>query len=445
MPCMKNVKLGKVWDVLHSSYWFLPTLMVLGAIVLAILTLTLDSQTRINLQGLNWIYTGGSDGARAMLSAVAGSVITVATTAFSITIVALQLAASNFGPRLLRNFMRDTGNQLVLGTFIATFVYCLLVIRTIHGEGEGYSQFVPQLSVTIGTGLAIISVAVLIYFIHHASTIIQVSHIIASVSQDLERATDRLFPKEMGHSLPESSVRIEEVIAEFNHHATPIPSTQEGYLQAIEDEDILKLACQHDVQFCVQSRPGEFMVKGSALVMVIPGDRVSSRLVKQVNHTFIIGKERTEQQDVEFPIDQLVEIALRAISPAVNDPFTAIRCIDRLSAALARLAQRPSPSPYRYDKAQQLRVIAPPTTFEHLVNRAFDQIRQYARTDAAVTIRLLEAIARILMDTSNSEHQAALGRQAQMIKQGSREGLPEEQDQQAVANRYDAIVRRIKP
>jgi uncharacterized membrane protein len=441
---MKNVKLGKVWSVLHSSYWFLPTLMVLGAIALAIVTLTLDGQDRVNLRGLNWLYTGGPEGARAMLSAVAGSVITVATTAFSITIVALQLAASNFGPRLLRNFMRDTGNQLVLGTFIATFVYCLLVIRTIHGEGEDYSQFVPQLSVTIGTGLTIISVAVLIYFIHHATTIIQVSHVIASVSQDLDKATDRLFPREIGHSLPESSDRIKELMTEFNDHAASIPSTQEGYLQAIEDEDLLKLACQYDVQFCVQSRPGEFIQKDGALVKVLPGDRVSERLVKRINRTFIIGKERTEQQDVEFPINQLVEIALRAISPAVNDPFTAIRCIDRLSAALARLAQRPSPSPYRYDKNQQLRVIAPSVTFEDLIDRAFDQIRQYARTDAAVTIRLLEAIDRILMNTSNSEHRAALWRQAQMIKQGSQDGLPEEQDQQAVAKHYDAILRKVK-
>ncbi|MCU0570560.1 MAG: DUF2254 domain-containing protein [Oculatellaceae cyanobacterium Prado106] len=442
---MKNAKLSKVWDTLHSSYWFLPTLMVLGVIILAATTLTLDGQGRVNLAGWNWMYTGGPDGARAMLSAVAGSVITVATTAFSITIVALQLAASNFGPRLLRNFMRDTGNQLVLGTFIATFVYCLLVIRTIHGEGQNYSQFVPQLSVTVGTGLAIISVAVLIYFIHHASTIIQVSHVIASVSQDLERTGDRIFPQEIGHSLPPSSSQIEALTKAFRDHATAVPSTQEGYLQAIEDEDLLKLACRYDVQFCVESRPGQFILRDSALVRVLPGDRVSPKLIKRINQNFIVSKERNEQQDIEFPINQLVEIALRALSPSVNDPFTAMRCIDRLSAALTRLAQRPMPSPYRYDPAQHLRVIAEPVTFEHLVNRAFDQIRQCARTDAAVTMRLLEAIDRILMHTSNPEHRTALWRQAKMIEQGSHEGLPEEQDQKAVAKRYDTILRRRDP
>jgi uncharacterized membrane protein len=163
---MKNVKLGKFWDGLHSSYWFIPTVMALLATVLAFTMLTLD---RTGKAGIDywWIYTGGADGARrreaacrqtSLLGTVAGSMVSVAATAFSITIVALQLAASNFAPRLLRNFMKDTGNQIVLGTFIGTFIYCLLVLRTIRTEGDGYSQFVPQLSVTVGTILAIISI-----------------------------------------------------------------------------------------------------------------------------------------------------------------------------------------------------------------------------------------------------------------------------------------------
>ena len=147
-----------------------------------------------------WIYTGGTDAARSLLSSVAGSMVSVVATAFSITIVALQLASSNFGPRLLRNFMQDTGNQIVLGTFIATFIYCFLVLQTIHGKGDGYSFFVPHLSVTVGTVLAIPSMGVLIYFIHHASTIIQASHVITQVSDDLANTIDRLFPEQIEHS-----------------------------------------------------------------------------------------------------------------------------------------------------------------------------------------------------------------------------------------------------
>ncbi|MEG4227964.1 DUF2254 domain-containing protein [Microcoleus sp. N9_B2] len=208
---MKNVKLSKLWDSLHSSYWFIPTLMALGSIILAIAMLTLDRTG--NIPNWRWIYTGGTDGARSVLSSVAGSTISVVATAFSITIVALQLASSNFCPRLLRNFMQDTGNQIMLCTFIGTFIYYLVVLRTIHAEGEEYSLFVPQLSVTVGTGLAIASIGVLIYFIHHASTIIQASHVITQVSGDLDKALDRLFPEKIGEGKANNSREVGEIPA----------------------------------------------------------------------------------------------------------------------------------------------------------------------------------------------------------------------------------------
>jgi len=162
-----------------------------------------------------WIYTGGTDGARSLLSSVAGSMVSVVATAFSITMVALPLASSNFGPRLLRNFMQDTGNQIAIGTFIATFIYCLLVLRTIHGEGDGYSFFVPHLWVTVGTVLAIASMGVLIYFIHHASTIIQASHVITQVSDDLDKTIDRRFPEKIGHSAAKNPWQVGEIPANF--------------------------------------------------------------------------------------------------------------------------------------------------------------------------------------------------------------------------------------
>lgn len=439
---MKNAKFSKLWNALHSSYWFIPTLMVVAAIALAFTMLTLDRTGKTGMQKWSWIYTGGPDGARAVLSAIASSMVSVTATAFSITIVALQLAASNFGPRLLRNFMQDTGNQVVLGTFIATFIYCLLVLRTIHGED--YNFFVPQLSVTTGIVLAIASIGVLIYFIHHASTIIQVSHVINGVCDDLDKAIERLFPEKIGQGLPEHQGWVGEIPANFDFCACPIKATGNGYLQAIEDEKLMKIARKRNLLMRVKTRPGKFVVKGSDLVMVLPGEQVNQKLTEQINNVFILGKERTEQQDMEFPINQLVEIALRAISPAVNDPFTAIRCIDRLSAALSCLVQRDFPSPYRYDDEQNLRVIVEPVTFERLIDRAFNQIRQYARSDAAVTIRLLEALAVIATYNRNPKHQAVLQRHADMILQGSREGLPEEQDRQDVQQQYHSVLKALE-
>ncbi|KYC43659.1 hypothetical protein WA1_00355 [Scytonema hofmannii PCC 7110] len=437
---MRNVKVSKLWDRLHSSYWFIPTVMALAATALAFTVLIFDRTGKVEIDYW-WVYTGGADGARSLLGSVAGSMVSVAATAFSITIVALQLAASNFGPRLLRNFMQDTGNQVVLGTFIGTFIYCLLVLRTIRGEGDGYEQFVPQLAVTVGILLAIISIGVLIYFIHHASTIIQASNVIQNVSADLHSAIERLFPQKIGHGEPELRQTVTEIPASFEEEAVPIRANSTGYLQAIDDEELMKIACKYNLLVHLQTRPGKFVVQGSGLILAFPGEKVHQKLTKQINNAFILGKERTEQQDVEFPINQLVEIALRAISPAVNDPFTAIRCIDQLSAGLCHIVQRNFPSPYRYDNNNRLRVITESVKFAGLMDAAFNQIRQYGRSDVAVTIRLLEAIGLIATYTKNSKYQAVLRHHADMILQDSREELSQEQDRQDVEEQYYQVIK----
>jgi uncharacterized membrane protein len=436
---MKNVKLVKVWDALHTSYWFLPGILAISSIILAVVTLTLDRI--IDFDDWDWMYAGGPEGSRAVLSAIASSMVSVTATSFSITIVAMQLASSTFGPRLLRNFMKDTGNQIVLGVFIGTFIYSLLVLRAIYNED--FDLFVPHLSVTVGIALAILSIGVLIYFIHHASTIIQASHVLQSVSDDLDKAIDRLFPEKIGVNPQEDQPHREDIPPDFPLQAYPIKTKKNGYLQAINDEKLMEIARQYDLLVLVKFRPGKFVVKGSELVMVWPGIRVNNKLKQQLQQIFIIGRERTEQQDIEFPIQQLVEIALRAISPGINDPFTAIRCIDRLSAGLCYLVQRQFPSPYRYDYDNQLRVMVPSLDFEGIVGQAFNQIRQYGKSDAAVTIRLLEAIALVASHTQNPQHREVLRRHADMIERGSHEGLPESQDRKDVHTKYDYVIQAL--
>lgn len=441
---MKNVKIGKIWDSLHSSYWFLPTIMTAIAIALAVTMLNLDRTGYYGpLEKWGWIYTGGANGAREVLSSVAGSVISVAATAFSITIVALQLAASNYSPRVLRNFMQDRGNQVVLGTFISTFIYSLLVLRTIRGDGDDYDSFVPQLSVTVGLLLGLASIAVLIYFIHHAATIIQVSHIISEASHDLHQAIDRLFPKKLGQSLPKSKPDEHAIPANFDWDVYRVKAKSSGYVQAIDNEKLMQIACDRSLLLHVKSRPGRFLVKGSELVMVFPGDKVNRKLSDRINDAFMFGRQRTEQQDVEFPINQIVDIALRAISPGINDPTTAIECIDSLSAGLSHLAQRKIPSAYRYDDDNNLRVIAEPFTFAGLVDAAFNQIRQYGKSDVGVIIRLLEAIATIARYTQNEPDRAALRRHAEMIRHDSYEAVSQELDKQDIEKRYQAILKLL--
>ena len=314
---MKNVKLSNFWNALLTSYWFLPGILALGGVVLELTMLFLERT--VNFEHLGWIFTGDAEGARDILSTIAASMASVAATAFSITIVALQLASTNFGPRLLRNFMRDMGNQLVLGTFIGTFIYSLLVLRTIDQRDD--QQFIPHLSVTVGILLAVISIGVLIYFIHHASTIIQASHVLEGVSQDLEKVINRLFPEKIGINPPLHTAKLTEIPSDFELEAYPIKAHRHGYLQAINDEKIMNIAQKYNFLLQIKYRPGKFIVKGGELVMVWPPERINKKLTQKIEKTFILGKERTEQQDIEFPLQELVEIALRAMSPGRNDMF----------------------------------------------------------------------------------------------------------------------------
>mgnify|MGYP002777061403 CR=1 FL=1 len=441
---MKYAKLSKLWDSLHSSFWFIPTLMVVLAIGLSFVTIAIDQAYETDvISKLGWAYSLGPSGSRAILSAIASSMVSVATTAFSITIVALQLASSQFGPRLLRNFMQDTGNQVVLGTFIATFVYSLMVLRTVNGVEE--NEFVPHISVTCGIGLAIASIGVLIYFIHHAASSIQVDQVIKRVGQELESAINRLYPEKIGRT---ASKRREEKVSDlppdFDRDAAVIRATKTGYIQAIDDTQLMQIAIEKDLLLHIRQRPGRFIVQGSELARVFPRDPVNKQLVAQINDVFVLGAQRTEQQDVEFSIDQLVEIAVRALSPGINDPFTAIRCIDQLSATLCQFVQREIPSPYRYAEHDRLRVVAEPTTFADVADAAFNQIRQYGQTSVAVTMRLLEAIAVIAAFTHRPSDQAVLRRHAQMIERGSHDSIVEELDRKDIRERYLAAIKAME-
>jgi uncharacterized membrane protein len=440
-----KLRLVTFFETLRSSFWCVPALMAMVAVGLSFAMVALDEVIRDKvLENLGWIWAGGPEGARALLSAVASSMITVAGVVFSITMVVLTMTSSQFGPRLLRNFMRDTGTQVVLGTFVATFLYCVLVLRTIRSDNG--AAFVPYIAVTVGIALALASLGVLIFFIHHTSAAIQVSNVIARVGRELESAIERLFPEEIGQEAVES--RQEEcpaVLPEgFAHQASAVVATASGYLQAIDSAALLHRARESDCLLYVQRRPGHFVTLGDALVLVWPGERLEAALTARVQAAFILGPERTATQDIEFPVHQLVEIAIRALSPGINDPFTAIMCVDRLGAALAQLAERALPSPYRYDEEKQLRVIAHPVTFAGVADAALQQIRQYGRSSVAVTIRLLETIAVVAAHLHREEDRTALQRQAMMIARGSCEEIPEAWDRQAVEERYQAALKALE-
>ena len=437
-------KLINFWFLLRSSLWFVPSLMVIGGMLLSFLAIFVDEALQLVwLRDFQSIYSGGPDGARAVLATIAGSMIGVTGIVFSITIVTLTLASSQFGPRLLRNFMRDLGNQIVLGTFIATFVYCLLVLSMVTDTSD--DRFVPYISITIGIALSLASLGVLIYFIHHTSVAIQADTVLASVSQDLHDTIERLFPERIGEGGQDLGNTLENMGLEpgTEPYGQVILASASGYIQVIDGDHLMHLASEHDVILRLEHQPGDFVIEGCPVATLWPAVKADADLAASLNRAFVLGSQRTYAQDVGFAMDQLVEIACRALSPGINDPFTAVACVDRLGAALCQLAERAIPSSYRYDADARLRVIAPATTFVYLSDKAMTPIRQYCRTSITVTLRLLEIISLVATHVSREEDRLSLSQQAGMIHQGGLEGLPIEQDRQRVEKSYQKALQAL--
>lgn len=418
--------------------------MAAGAVALSFATVELDRAVEDRwLSSAGWAYAGGAEGASSVLETIAGSMITVAGVVFSLTLVALTLASSQFGPRLLRNFMRDTTNQLVLGTFVSTFLYCLLVLRSIRfTEGD---VFVPHLSVTLGLLFAVASLGVLIYFIHHVSVSIQADQVVARVSTELLEGIDDLFPEQIGAPASGPSDAPDAVALDrLDRDAQPVASVSDGYLQLIDADALMELAVEEDFVVLVLCRPGDYVVAGSPLAKISPGDKLDERIATRVNAVFALGEQRSPARDIEFAVRQLVEVAVRALSPGVNDPFTAVSCVDRLGSALCRVAQREFPSPYRQDEQGILRVVAPETTFRAIAEVAFNDIRAYARSSATVTIRLLHTVTTVAAFARRRGDRGVLREHAQMIARGSEEALPEANDRRAVAAELRHAMRALE-
>lgn len=440
-----KVRLLNLWDAIRSSYWLVPSLMSLLGVVLAFVAINLDRQiSDATIRGSQWIYTGGPEGARGILTAIASSMITVAGVTFSITIVVLTLASSQFGPRLLRNFLRDLGNQIVLGTFTATFVYSLLVLRVVHAEGR--DRFVPHLAVTCGLLLSIVSLGVLIYFIHHVSRSIQADNVIAAVVRELDKEIGMLLPVEVrqhdgqpgqGCSGSCAENRKEEQFPHgFHEQAVSISAGRSDYIQAVDHESLLKLATKHDLLLCLENRAGLFVTEQESLLLAWPSQQLDCALRGKLRKAFVLGKQRTPTQDIEFAVHQLVEVAVRALSPGINDPYTAIACIDRLGAALCRVTLHRMPPDRYYDAQGRLRIICDTTTFKGITEAAFNSIRQYGRSSAPVTIRLLEVLTVVVRHARTDEQRDALHNQAVIIHGAAQDAVPEEHDRGDVAGRF---------
>lgn len=424
----------RLWERVRTSFWFVPSLMLCVSIALSVGALWVDRHYGDVIDAdLWWLYGGGTEGALTVLGTIAGSLITVTGVVFSITIVTLTLASGQFGSRVLQNFMRDTGNQVVLGVFIATFFYSLLVLRSVR------DGFVPHVSVTLAVVLVFLSVGVLIYFIHHVAKKIQAETIVAAVARELDGTVERLLDDAEVGDTP----RTADLPEGFEQQAVRVLPVRSDYLQAIDHEHLMTHAVEHDLVLKVLYRAGDFVMGTGALMLAWPTANVTDDVIHTLRRAFILGEQRTLTQDAEHGVHQLVEIAVRALSPGVYDPFTAINCIDRLGALLGRLTEKRFPEPCRFDDGGRLRLVLNVTTFAGFTDAAFNQIRQHAADSPSVLIRVLETIARVAEVARTPEQRRALATHATMVRDRGMEAFGEVRDREDLETRYRAAMSHL--
>jgi uncharacterized membrane protein len=426
----------QVAERLRTSLWLVPSICTLVAAVLAFVLIEIDRWTGSRALALPGTFAGGAESARAVLSTIAGSMITVAGTVYSLTIVVLTLASIQFAPRILGTFMRDRTNQVVLGFFVATFTYCLLVLRAIRGGPP--DEFVPGLAVTGGLVLTFVSLGMLIYFIDHIFHGIQVSSILAQVAADTEAQIHHLYPAAWQPGVPAPpALSLPQTWA-------PVLAPRSGYLQFVDYDALLALAVRADLVLCQEHPTGAFVAARTPLLFVAPPDRATPSLQAAIGTAFAVGTRPTMQQDVAFGLRQIVDIALKAISPAVNDPTTALNCLDHLGAILVCLADRQIPTGMRRDAQGRVRLVVHERDFPTYVRLAFDQIRHYGGSDHVIMLHMLDIIAQVAIATQNPAACHALEVYAERIAATAARRLDDPDEAAAVRRHTDATLQRLR-
>jgi uncharacterized membrane protein len=420
-------------ETLRTNLWLIPAVESLAVVLLFVLTLSIDraaAHGEISLP--SWVISGSPDAARQILSSLAGAIITVVGVVFSIMIVTLTLASSQFGPRMLRTFIRDRGTQVTLGTFVATFFYAMLVLISIG------STFVPHLSVTMALALTAIDLGVLIYFIHHTATAIQLPEVIASIARDLTSAIEAETGESAARAGAVNGPSLDVLQARLDRAGQLVTAPASGYLRFVKHATLVRIAAESGAVIRLHHRPGHFVTEGHPMATVWPPE-VADTIGRRLEDVHITGPLRTLSQDIAFGTDQLVEIAIRALSPAVNDTFTALTCIDWLGDSLCKIAVKWYPRIAHRDKAGEIRLITVPVSYERLVQRSFEKIRQAAGGMPAVLIRQLDALYKIMAVASASRSQVLLD-QAGMIQRVNLRTVAEAADQADVTARYEALL-----
>lgn len=425
-----RIRLALLWSRMATNYVMVPSSFALGALLFACGLVYLElRQPQLNGALPGWLALGGPAGARSMLSAIASSTVTLTGVVFSMVLIVLALASGQYGPRLLRSFLDDRVSQVTLGSLFATVMLSLVGLRAVRDEG--HQQFVPRLLVDAALLGAVLSIFALIYFLHHLAQSIRAEVIIDQIGREFDAALARVRPE------PAGGVARPADLDEPDDEPAELTANRVGYVEAVLEDQLLVIAEEADLVLAAEVRPGQHVFEGQALARVWPASRLDDALRRRLRRLFPVGPSRTPAQDPVLAVDELVEIAIRALSPGINDTFTALHCIDRLAAAMASLATREAQPPVRCGRDGTIRFRVHPVTDAMLITAAWPKIRDAGRRNPAVLERLAGAFERDAPMLCDELARAAWKVELEAVERAGQE-LAEPVDRALV----DAAVRR---
>jgi uncharacterized membrane protein len=424
--------IANILTQLRASLWLIPAVISGLAVALAWLLLVFDLPFLHFDEGeIWWLFSGDAGTARELLSALLSGMITMTSLVVSITMVVLSLAAGQLGPRLIGHFIRDWQIQSVLGLFMGTILYTLIVLRSVR-EDLG-ADTMPHIAVTAATALSMLCLFALLFYIHKIAHSVIADTVVNQIGDDLERAIAdaKSDPDGMNDAKPR-----------FERQAW-VSLGVSGYVQAIDYQRLCKLAAKEDLLIELDIRAGHFILREGNHIKLLLNSPPRGGIANAIRKAIVVGAERNPTQDLEYSVRQLVEIAVRALSTGVNDPFTAIAVINRLGAALESASRRPPPPAVYRDENGRLRVRAKPHDFTGLLNASFDQIRQAARGDAAVLIQMGEILGQLALVVDGAAQRAALSLHLDKVERMARKSLDDPADLADFAATADAARKRL--
>ncbi len=390
------------WHNVREGFWFYPGLTVLGLMLLALVAIRIDRGAQYD-RHLFVVFGGDASAAREILSAIASSFVTVAGVTLSMTIVTLQLVAGQYSPRAVRGFLSDRVNQLTAGGFVGVVAYCLLVLRVVRTESGAAPEFVPRLAVSIGIGLALLALGLLVYFVHHIAMSVRVSNMAAEITRETLALLKDPYPGSSGERADPDSPFFEE-----GAETARLYPRRPGYVQSIALDEIVAHLPEGS-RLELRLGPGDFVTETESIALVAPPPDDKELVRKLIHRAVFVTSERTLAQDAAFGVQQLTDIALRGLSPGINDPTTALTCIGYIGACLERLGAADPARLQRIDTERDVRIRVRARTFEQYVEESIVEIGRFTAGNARVVVALLERIA-CVHSALNSEASSERGR-----------------------------------